>query len=197
MKQARFMVFIVSLVFSLLSPAATANESTIWEKLQGKSPSGYVLLIRHSLAPGVGDPENFKLGDCSTQRNLSQQGRAQAAKLGNWLKETEIAIYRIESSRWCRALDTARLIDVGTVKPNRNLDSLFQEVNIANHPKTIRIKNQIKKHRNIPGLLVMVGHYVNIAAITGIALDSGSGVLVRVNKRGLIKVVGLTPNFEN
>lgn len=196
MKQARLLVIIASLVFSLLSPTATANESTIWEKLQGKSPSGYVLLIRHSPAPGVGDPENFKLGDCSTQRNLSQQGRAQAAKLGNWLKETGIAIYRIESSRWCRALDTAKLMDVGTVKPNRNLDSLFQEVNIANHPKTIRIKNKIKKHRNTPGLLVMVGHYVNIAAITGIALDSGSGVLVRANKRGLIKVIGLTPNSE-
>lgn len=197
MKQARLLVIFTSLVFSLLSPTATANESTIWEELQGKSPSGYVLLIRHSLAPGVGDPENFKLGDCSTQRNLSQQGRAQAARFGNWLKETKIAIHRIESSRWCRALDTARLMDVGTVKPNRNLDSLFQEVNIANHPKTIRIKNQIKKHRNTPGLLVMVGHYVNIAAITGIALNSGGGVLVRTNKRGLIKVLGLTPKFEN
>ena len=61
---------IFSLIFTLSAQASFANELAIWDKLQGTSPKGYVLLLRHSLAPGVGDPENFKVNDCSTQRNL-------------------------------------------------------------------------------------------------------------------------------
>ncbi len=60
-----------------MTQSAYANELAIWDKLQGSNPKGYVLLLRHTLAPGVGDPENFKLNDCSTQRNLSQMGRSQ------------------------------------------------------------------------------------------------------------------------
>ena len=77
MKQLKHSVILI-LLSCLLSQNVYANELAIWDRLQGTNPKGYVLLLRHTLAPGVGDPENFKLNDCSTQRNLSSVGREDA-----------------------------------------------------------------------------------------------------------------------
>lgn len=183
-------------LISLIAQPANAREQRIWRELQGSNPKGYVLLMRHALAPGVGDPENFAVNDCSTQRNLSDEGRAQAREIGQWLKGTKIKIFRVESSRWCRAKETAKLLDLGKVRLNKNLDSLFEETDIANHPKTLQARKEIIAHRNKSGLLVMVGHYVNIAALTGVGVDSGSGVIVRADKRGNIRVFGQMPIID-
>jgi phosphohistidine phosphatase SixA len=186
---------VLSLLLSLSIQPSYANELLIWDKLNASSAKGYVLLLRHSLAPGVGDPENFKLGDCSTQRNLSQEGRDDASEIGVWIKRQKVEIYRVESSRWCRARQSAELLDIGKVKLNKNLDSLFRESNLESHPKTLKTKQQIISHRNKSGLLVLVGHYVNIAALVGVGVDSGEGVIVKANKNGVIKVLGATPNL--
>jgi phosphohistidine phosphatase SixA len=186
-------VMVFSLVFSLLPHSAHSNDLRIWDTLQGSTPKGYVLLLRHSYAPGVGDPANFKLDDCSTQRNLSQEGRDDAREIGEWLKRREIKIARVESSRWCRAKETAELLNIGKVRLNRNLDSLFQESDLINHPQTLKVRKQIRDYRNKRGLLVLVGHYVNIAALTDAGVNSGEGVLVRADSKGVIKVVGSTP----
>ena len=113
---SRFRLPTVLVLLSCLSlQSAYANEEAIWDKLQGTNPKGYVLLLRHTLAPGVGDPENFKLNDCSTQRNLSQVGRDDAKSVGEWLKRRDIKITRVESSRWCRAKETAQLLGIGRI----------------------------------------------------------------------------------
>jgi len=186
-------LLIFSLIFTLSPQTSMANELAIWDKLQGTAPKGYVLLLRHSLAPGVGDPENFDLRDCSTQRNLSAVGRQDAQDVGRWLARREIKIARVESSRWCRAKETANLLNLGKVRLNRNLDSLFEEADALNHPQTIKVRKQIVDHRNKSGMLILVGHFVNIAAITNVGVDSGEGVLVRADSKGIIKVVGSTP----
>jgi phosphohistidine phosphatase SixA len=190
----RFIALLVfSLIFTLSPQTSFANELAIWDKLQGTAPKGYVLLLRHSLAPGVGDPENFDLRDCSTQRNLSAVGRQDAQDVGRWLARREIKIARVESSRWCRAKETANLLNLGKVRLNRNLDSLFEEADALNHPQTIKVRKQIVDHRNKTGMLILVGHFVNIAALTNVGVDSGEGVLVRADSKGVIKVVGSTP----
>jgi phosphohistidine phosphatase SixA len=168
----------------------------IWDKFQGTTPKGYVLLMRHSLAPGVGDPENFSLNDCSTQRTLSDLGRQDARDVGKWLERRQIKITRVESSRWCRAKETAELLNLGKVRLNRNLDSLFEETDLLNHPQTIRIRKQIVDYRNKPGLLILVGHFVNISALTNVGVASGEGVLVRADSKGVIRVVGSTPKLN-
>ena len=187
---------IFSLIFTLSPRTSMANELAIWDKLQGTAPKGYVLLLRHSLAPGVGDPENFDLRDCSTQRNLSAVGRQDAQDVGRWLARREIKIARVESSRWCRAKETANLLNLGKVRLNRNLDSLFEEADALNHPQTIKVRKQIVDHRNKSGMLILVGHFVNIAALTNVGVDSGEGVLVRADSKGVIKVVGSTPTLN-
>ncbi len=185
-----------SLLLSLTAQSSLANELLIWDKLQGSAPKGYVLLMRHSYAPGVGDPDNFKVSDCSTQRNLSDVGRQDAKDIGEWLQRREIKIFRVETSRWCRAKETAQLLGLGKVRLNKNLDSLFEEADALNHPQTAAVRKQIQNHRNKTGLLVLVGHYVNIAALTGVGVSSGEGILIKASAQGEFKVFGATPKLN-
>jgi phosphohistidine phosphatase SixA len=194
MKQLKHSMILI-LLSCLLSQNVYANELAIWDRLQGTNPKGYVLLLRHTLAPGVGDPENFKLNDCSTQRNLSSVGREDAKAVGDWLKRREIKVARVESSRWCRAKQTAQLLDIGRVRLNSNLDSLFESADPAKAIQTVRVKRQIVDWRDKSGLLVLVGHFINIGAVTGVGVDSGEGVLVKADSKGKITVVGLTPKL--
>ena len=187
------LALVTVLALTLIPHNASAKSLAIWDSLQGTNPKGYVLLMRHALAPGVGDPANLRVGDCSTQRNLNDQGRQDARDIGQWLKRREVRILRVESSRWCRAKETAKLLGLGPVRLNKNLDSLFQDEDALNDPQTANIRKRIVSHRNTSGLLIFVGHFVNISAVVGVSVDSGEGVLVRANSQGQIKVVGYSP----
>jgi len=85
---------------------------------------GTVLLIRHALAPGIGDPDGFRLDGCATQRSLSDEGRRQARAIGDWLQARGIGQARVYSSQWCRCLETAALLDLGPVTELPALNSL-------------------------------------------------------------------------
>jgi phosphohistidine phosphatase SixA len=178
---------------TLVASSAQAKDLKIWDQLQGTNPTGYVLLMRHALAPGIGDPANFKVTDCSTQRNLNEEGRQDAREIGEWLARREVKIFRVESSRWCRAKETAQLLNIGKVRLNKNLDSLFRDSDPISDPQTANIKKRIIDHRKMKGLLVMVGHSVNIQALTNVSLESGEGVLIRATAQGEIKVMGYSP----
>ena len=176
-----------------MTPAVAEDE--VWKKVSAPKATGYVLLLRHAIAPGVGDPANFKIGDCATQRNLSDEGRAQAKSIGAWLKSEKIRIARVESSRWCRSIDTAKLMNIGKVRENPNLDSLFNSIDPLADPRTAATRKLIIDHRNKRGLLVLVFHQINIMALAGRGVDSGVGVLVRAKKNGELKVMGLSPSL--
>lgn len=178
---------------TLVASSAQAKDLKIWDQLQGTNPTGYVLLMRHALAPGIGDPENFKVTDCSTQRNLNEEGRKDAREIGQWLARREVKILRVETSRWCRAKETAQLLNLGPVRSNKNLDSLFRDSDPIKDPQTANIKKRILDHRKVKGLLVMVGHSVNIQALTNVSLESGEGVLIRATAQGKLEVMGYSP----
>jgi phosphohistidine phosphatase SixA len=193
-KKGKINLLLVALLATAIFPQnAQARDLAIWDQIQGTTPKGYVLLMRHALAPGIGDPANFKVSDCSTQRNLNEEGRQDAREIGKWLQRREVKIFRVESSRWCRAKETARLLNIGKVVLNKNFDSLFQDADPVNDPQTANMKKRIANHRNVNGLLVLVGHSVNIQALTGVSLASGEGVLVRANAQGEIKILGYSP----
>jgi phosphohistidine phosphatase SixA len=194
MIKAKAALVLTALLATTLFPShANARDLAIWDQIKGTNPKGYVLLMRHALAPGIGDPENFNVNDCSTQRNLNDEGRTDAREIGSWLKRRDVKIFRVESSRWCRAKETAELLDIGKVRPNKNFDSLFRDPDPANHPQTAAIKKRIFNHRNTRGLLVMVGHSVNIQTLTSTSLESGEGVLVRATPQGDLKILGYSP----
>ena len=91
---------------------AAADEAALWQAL--RSP-GHFAIMRHALAPGGGDPDNFQLRDCATQRNLSDDGRDQAKRIGARLRANGVATAKVYSSQWCRCLETARLLGFGEI----------------------------------------------------------------------------------
>lgn len=115
------------LVLLLPISVQAANDKALEAMREG----GVVLMIRHALAPGIGDPEDFTLGDCTTQRNLNDEGRAQAKVLGEWLRKHGITKVRLYSSQWCRCMETARLMNFGDVTPLPALNSFLNVHKIA------------------------------------------------------------------
>jgi len=167
-----FFVLVLGLI-SLAAGAAHADESEAWEALrEGRA----VLMLRHALAPGTGDPGNFDVDDCATQRNLNDTGRQQARSWKPFLAEQGIDKARVFSSQWCRCLDTAREMDVGPVEEMMSLNSFFQNRGKADMQteQTIAIVNEME-----PGPpVVLVSHQVNITALTGIYPSSNEGVVI-------------------
>ncbi|MCZ0927564.1 histidine phosphatase family protein [Halomonas janggokensis] len=160
-----------------------ANEA-IWQSLE---EGGLVMLMRHALAPGIGDPPGFERGRCETQRNLSGEGRAQARAIGEAFRERDIPIGAVYASRWCRALDTAELMELGDVEPAPWLDSFFRgrgDRDVITQAALEQIAAWEKS-----GNMLLVTHQVNISALTGRGLGSGEMVVVRPTADGL-KVVG-------
>lgn len=171
---------------ALLAALPASADDNLWTTLRNGS---HVLLMRHAATePGIGDPPQFRLNDCSTQRNLSAEGRAQAVRVGRLLAERQIAISAVLSSRWCRCLDTARLA-FGQTTPEPALDSFFGERGARSAPQTVAARDRIRGFRG-PGNLMMVTHQVNITALTGEHPAMGEILVVRANADGTIKLVG-------
>ncbi len=161
---------------------ATASLDTAWQALrQGEA----VALIRHATAPGIGDPPTFEIGDCATQRNLSEEGRAQSRRIGDAFRARGIVEPALFSSQWCRCLETARLLDFGPVEAVPALNSFFAEPARAEE-QTAALKNFIAKlPPDQPSILVT--HQVNITALTGVYPTSGEIIIVRDDdERGVV-----------
>src|SRR5437868_6308691 len=123
--QIRIVAAVVLLLCGAATRAGAADADAAWTALASGEPK--VLLIRHAEAPGVGDPPGFRLGDCATQRNLSEKGRAQAGSIGDALRRRGVPVAKVLTSQWCRCRDTARLLDVGPVEDAPALNSFFDE----------------------------------------------------------------------
>lgn len=176
-----------------ISPAAAAEVDS-WRDLVGQR--GVVVLMRHALAPGGGDPAGFRLGDCRTQRNLSREGRQHARVIGSAIARSGIDIDGVWSSPWCRAKDTARLLDAGPVRTKQYLGSTFTAPRSVSDAREARTRDVITAHRDKPGVLMLVGHYANIMDLTGEAVDSGEALIVRAGAQGKVEVLGRIPAPE-
>ena len=174
----------LALLSLLLGGPAAATEEA-WQALRR---GGAIALIRHARAPGTGDPAGFRLGDCATQRNLSPDGRDQAARLGVRFAEERVHVARVLSSRWCRALETARLAFGDRVEPEPALDSSFQNEG-ARVSQTDALRSFVARWRGRDGVLALVTHQVNVTALTGTFLGEGEVVVVVPNETGF-EIVG-------
>ena len=177
---------LVALLLILMPGRVQASDQMLVERMQS---GGAVLMIRHAEAPGIGDPPGFKLDDCSTQRNLNAQGRTQAAAIGDWLRAHNIERARVYSSQWCRCLDTARLINVGEVRPLPALNNFFtrpqdRESNLA------ALHAFLAEQPTDGELLVLVTHQVTISALTGQYTPSGHAVLLGLGEGGNYTTIG-------
>lgn len=132
-----------------------------------------------------GDPSNFVLGDCATQRTLDAQGREQARKIGDALRANGVFFDHILSSQWCRTLETARLLDLGPVTEAPALNSFFRDYN-RRAPQT---RDTLALINAAQGRLMLVTHQVNISALTGRGTRSGEMVILRM-ANGTPQVIG-------
>ena len=150
-----------------------------------------VLFLRHALAPGFGDPDNFSIHDCRTQRNLSQAGREQSRRIGQYLRDEAIEIEVILSSRWCRCVETAAELGLGPFTTHDGLNSFFE--GHVDRVETIRLLRAHLDRINASSangpVTLMVTHQVVITAITGIAPQSG-GFVAYNSRTGAVKRAG-------
>lgn len=186
MRAVFLFVIILSGSIILCALDSLANQNEMIERLK---TGGHILLVRHALAPGSGDPKHFKIGDCSTQRNLDERGRAQASSIGDWLRAKGIASARVYSSQWCRCLETARLMRLGSVKELPALNSFYER--IEDREPNISALNVFLSRQPADGeLIVLVTHFVTIGAMTGESVSSGTGVLLELKENTSYEVVG-------
>ena len=143
-----------------------------------------IIFIRHSLAPGSGDPENINLNDCKTQRNLNSEGIKQSKKIGNFFKKNNIRVEHIFSSEWCRCKDTA-FYAFENFKTFDALNSFYSEKFYKNKNKQIKKLKKFINDWDDSSNLVLVTHYVVILEILGIG--AGSGEIIISNKNYKIK----------
>jgi 8-oxo-(d)GTP phosphatase len=162
-----------------------ADSGDLWVAL---SQPGHVALIRHALAPGTGDPSTFRIGDCATQRNLSDAGRKQAQRIGASFRASGMSTARLFSSQWCRCRETAELLGLGPVQELPLLNSFYQRADNRG-PQTEGLNAWLAGQTG-EGPLVLVTHQVNITALTGVYPASGEIVIVRRSDDGGISVIG-------
>ncbi len=169
-------------LFGSLALAIQSSEGELAQRLRG---GGQVLLIRHAEAPGTGDPEGFRLGDCSTQRNLSEAGRDQARAIGAWLRDRGVARARVYSSQWCRCLETAELLALGAVAELPALNSFYERPS-DREPNLAALRSFIAAQPTTGELLVLVTHQVTISAVSGEFVRSGQGVIMALGEGGVL-----------
>jgi phosphohistidine phosphatase SixA len=181
-------VLVFSAAFGCMFPAQAVDDTAAWAAL--KKP-GTIVLFRHATAPGGGDPAGHRLDECSTQRNLDEEGRAQARRIGERFRAQGIKVEAVLHSQWCRTRDTAQLAFPGLPKDAPAFNSFFSDRS-NEAAQTAAARQQLLAWRGT-GVLVVVTHQVNIASLTGLAPASGEGIVLHKQGRALAVVARITP----
>ena len=154
---------------------------------------GVVLGMRHALAPGTFDPPQFRLGDCSTQRLLSDEGRAQARRIGEWFKARNLVPARVRSSPWCRCVDTAQLA-FGSAETWAALGSPRGADGGTNAAALRELKTSLAAASARPGRFeVWVTHMFVLSDLAGTNTGSGDGLVMRIGRDGPLQVIARLP----
>ena len=180
-------VLVVAFLFvaSLAAPRAASADEALWELLR---TGGRVVVMRHAATDrSLGDPPDFRMDDCSTQRNLSAEGREQARRLAAAFGARGIPIGRVLSSQWCRCLETARLA-FGLAEPWPALNSFWRNRELeAPRSREVRARAAERPDR---GNLILVTHQLNIGALTGVYPAEGEFLVLTPLADGAFHVAG-------
>ena len=181
----------ILILFGFISQVSYASQPII-EKIDEINAN--VIFMRHALAPGFGDPVNFNLQDCKSQRNLNDAGIEQAQNIGQFFLKNKIIFTEILSSEWCRCIDTALEMNIGATSTFEGLNSFFQgHVNKSDVIKKLNIKLDNLSSKS---LILMITHQVVIAEITSISPPSG-GIILYNSKNKTAKEFKITDYDQN
>ena len=201
--------------FCTLLPATTlqasevSNLQQLADTLKDKSKvASYTLLVRHALAPGTGDPQEVVIDDCSTQRNLNDEGREQSARIGRLLHQAGLTELEIFTSRWCRCRETAEIARQSLIEASASgaaglpavedlpaINSFFTQYD-KREPQTLELKQWLadRAQSETESLALLVSHQVNITAATGAYPSSGEIVIVE-SRDGEVNVIATVPTL--
>jgi phosphohistidine phosphatase SixA len=169
----KYIKFIIIILISLTSSIKAEIDKDILASLK---EGDKLIFIRHAYAPGGGDPDNFDINDCNTQRNLSESGRQQAKNISNFFIENQINFKKVYSSEWCRCKETAK-IAFGDFETKNFLNSFFSQKFAKNRKKQMNDLNNFVDNYKDDGNLVFVTHYVVISEALNYAPSSGEIVV--------------------
>ena len=169
----KFIKFSIIIFISLITPIKADLNKNLMNQLKD---GGKLIFIRHAYAPGSGDPANFNLNDCSTQRNLSDEGRNQAKLIGEFFIKNKIEIDKVLSSEWCRCKETAK-IAFRNFSTNSFLNSFYSLKYAENKDKQVRALNNYIKNFESKKNLILVTHYVLISEVLNYGPSSGEIVV--------------------
>ncbi len=170
MKYIYISIFFILNLF--ISNNVIADQSVIKELQKGRK----IVFIRHSLAPGNGDPDNIDLTKCDTQRNLNQEGIEQSKKIGILFSDNNIKIDKVLSSEWCRCKDTARFA-FNNYETFKGLNSFYQEKFYKYKDEQIKSLKKYISNWNSEKNLVLVTHFVVISEIFNVGVSSGEMIV--------------------
>ena len=174
--------FLTILIIGLLN---SSNSIFADDKILNSLQEGNkIIFIRHAIAPGNGDPDNFNIKDCSSQRNLDNNGIKQSKKIGLFFKNNKIKVDKVLSSEWCRCKDTAKYA-FKNYETFEALNSFYDERFAKNETKQINDLKQYIKNWDSDKNLVFVTHYVVISSILNIGTSSGE-IIVSDKKFNII-----------
>tara|TARA_B110000259_G_scaffold51302_1_gene60449 strand:+ start:268 stop:816 length:549 start_codon:yes stop_codon:yes gene_type:complete len=173
--------FQIFIFFLFVFNNALANQEVINSLKNGSK----LVFIRHAYAPGTGDPNNFNIKDCSTQRNLDKTGIEQAKRIGQFFRDNKISIDSVHSSEWCRCKDTAKNA-FKNYKTYNALNSFFSSKFAKNKDKQMKDLKSFVKSWNGKKNIVFVTHYVVISEALNNTVSSGAIIVADKN----FKVIG-------
>jgi len=176
-----FKIIFILFIATFITNKVNSNEYLIQSLKDGDK----LIFIRHAYAPGYGDPENFDITNCSTQRNLDYLGIEQSKKIGSFFSDNSIKIDKVKSSQWCRCKDTAK-IAFGYYKTKTFLNSFFSNKFSKNKDKQIKHLKKFIINLNKKENIVFVTHYVVISE--ALSYSSSSGEIVITDKK--LNIIG-------
>ena len=168
---------LIKIILFLLISFNTSLKANSEDNVQNiLNEGGKLIFIRHAYAPGGGDPDNFDISNCASQRNLNEDGIEQSKRIGNFFLEKNIMIDKILSSEWCRCKQTAKYA-FKNYETKSFLNSFFSKKFADNKDKQIKeLKEYIKKW-NGKSNLIFITHYVVILETLNISVSSGEIVV--------------------
>ena len=169
-------IILLIFIFLTCSVKADLNKNLIKTLEKG----GTLIFIRHAYAPGSGDPKNFNLNDCLTQRNLSRSGKEQSKIIGKLFSEYNIKIKDVYSSEWCRCKETAS-IAFKKFETKKFLNSFYSAQFAKNRINQVKEFENFLKNWDKKGNLIFVTHYVFISEILNYAASSGEIIFTDKN----------------
>ncbi|MGH7314488.1 MAG: histidine phosphatase family protein [Candidatus Rokuibacteriota bacterium] len=179
---------LVGLLYVLAGPSRAGASEALWDVLKA---GGQVVLLRHTTTtPGAGDPPGFRVEDCPSQRNLSEQGREEARRIGAAFRARGIPVGQVLSSRFCRCLETGRLA-FGRAEPHPPLDNLIHDR--SREPERAAAIRALAGERPPRGNVILVTHGINIAAAIGIHPAQGEMLVITPRGNGTFEVRGRIP----